>query len=93
MIVSVVTDLYLCPDENVQELAVELVQLGFISEVGIIHTSSPHTFSLLGNDLFLFILFVDPAASVFFRVTSRDLHLFLKRPFPSSTAGTDHSIR
>lgn len=38
---SILPGLHLSPDENVQELAVELVQLGFISEVSSAHHRDP----------------------------------------------------
>lgn len=87
------TALYFCLDENVHELAVELVQLGFISEVSGVHhdPADPNAHSITSvttaEDISLTSLFLR------FRAISHDLHPFLKRPSQSSTAGTVLSIR
>lgn len=89
----VLTALCFCLDENVQELAVELVQLGFISEVsGVYHDPADSKTQSISSitateDVSLTLL------SVYFRATSHDLHPFLKRPSQSFTAGMVLSIR
>lgn len=85
--------LWVMSDENVQELAVELVQLGFISEVGRARQHDPtdpgahdHTVSTSTVNCLSLL-------SPLFRVISHDLHPFLKRPFQNSTTGMVPSIR
>lgn len=78
-----------CSDENVQELAVELVQLGFISEVS--GFPLPTGSLRLSEVPFVRRMFNLPLPCVF-RAISRGSHPFWKRPSQSSTAETVPSI-
>lgn len=98
----------LCTDENVQELAVELVQLGFISEVRRGHNPCDLTACLqpqaqntpagyrglrMRHSDNLPFKWGPEFSFLSSRATSHDSLRFWKRPSRSSTAGTDSWIQ